>query len=400
MKKMRFLYTTVLLLCAAFALTVLVSCGDSSNGLPKLGKIKVTEERYYQAEKMKAYTYIYPSEDPSGNPVMLSAVITVGDNVTETNPAKALILYNHATIYGADECPSKSDLTEQRTIAGYGFSVITISPDYYGFGNTEDKNQAYCIGSVNAQGAVDALLAAKKLLPHLGYSYYGNKLFNVGYSQGGQTAMAVVKLVRQKYPEINLTRTFAGAGPYDITAVYDDFIQSKTSDLPSTVVNVFLSYNEFYNLGIKNEELFKGELLLNIDSWFLSKKKSLNDIESLIGTKDLTSLCTAAALDKTSEIGKKFQEAFKKDAVTQGWTPQADESIYLFHCKNDETVPVSTTEKLVEFLKENGVVESTDASQGVYVHFDETAGKPYHQNAAVTFISAAGMQLMKLLMSN
>ena len=125
--------------------------------------------------------------------------------MTKDNPGKGLLLYNHFSVYRADECPSKGDLKMQKLIAGSG--LITISADYYGFGITEDKLQAYCISSVNAQASVDALLAAKELLPTLGYSWNDDILFNIGYSQGGQTSMAVVRLIDEKYPDLHITFT-------------------------------------------------------------------------------------------------------------------------------------------------------------------------------------------------
>ncbi|WP_294430991.1 lipase family protein [uncultured Treponema sp.] len=391
-----------------FASAAFVSCQTESDDEEKTtqtgGKIDpsiITEakviETTHLTEGLTVFNFIYPSYDPYGNPIMLSGVITAGDSITADNPAKGMILYNHYTINKADECPSKGPLEEQKAIASARINVITVSPDYYGFGITEDKNQAYCIGSANAQAAVDALIAAKKLLPTLGYSDFGTKVFNVGYSQGGQTAMAVLKLVTQKYPDIKITRTFAGAGPYDLSAIYSSFSTSPESSMPSTVIGVFLAYNEFYNLGIPNEQIFKGKLLNNLDEWILSKKYTSDEIENFLGESSLTELFTDDVFNSDSEIAKKFLEAYEKDSIANGWTPNQDESIYLYHNKKDTTVPVATTESLKSFLLDSGMQQSLNMYSGLYINIDTSGEAPYHQNGGKAFILQAAIQLMFLL---
>jgi hypothetical protein len=192
----------------------------------------ITDSIYYQSIGMTAYNFVYPSVDPLGNPVMLSGTITIGDSVKRHENALGLILYNHFTIYRADQCPSRGELTIQKLIAKG--KLITISPDYYGFGHTDNYHQAYCISQANAQSSVDALLAAKQLLKEMDF-IWNDYLFNTGYSQGAQTAIGVVRLVDEKYPNIDISYTFAGAGPYDIPEIYRQFLSSSISSMPSTV---------------------------------------------------------------------------------------------------------------------------------------------------------------------
>jgi hypothetical protein len=133
-------------------------------------------------------------------------------------------------------------------------SLITISPDYYGFVATESKNQGYCISQANAQASVDAQLAAKQIMVAKGFSW-GDRLFNLGYSQGGQTTMGVVRLVAEKYPNIDITYTFPGAGVYDLPETYRQFISATIAGMPSTVVSVMLAYNQYKKLGIAREAM-------------------------------------------------------------------------------------------------------------------------------------------------
>lgn len=108
----------------------------------------ITDSTYYSDKSFSAYNFVYPSQDPYGNDVMLSGTITIGDEVKDSTYAKGLLLYNHYTVYRADQCPSKGNLSEQKSFSL--LSLITISPDYYGFGATESISKRYTLEEIDA----------------------------------------------------------------------------------------------------------------------------------------------------------------------------------------------------------------------------------------------------------
>lgn len=347
--------TVLLSICSGITLTS-CSSDDPTDEVPieePITEPRVYETVRYDKEKTTAYNFEYPSTDPFGNPVMLSASITIGDEVTKSSPGKGLVLYSHYTIYKADECPTKGGLDLQKFIIGSG--LITISPDYYGFGITEDKPQAYCMSATNAKAALDALLAAKKLLPTLGYSWDDNILFNLGYSQGAQTALGVVRLIDEKYPNLHLTYTFAGGGPYDIPETYRKMLNTDGSDLPSSIISVLLAYNEFCELNIPNEQLFQEPLLSNINEWFHSKKYTSSQIDYRLGSSTFSQLVTADLLNLNSNIARRFMEVFEKDNLCKGWQPRKENKFLLVHNSKDTTVPKENTQNLYQFLLDQGV---------------------------------------------
>ena len=377
-----------------FVVGTMLSCSKDETAPPSSGEMPVggayiTDSVRYEANHMTAYNFVYPSTDPYGNPVMLSGTITMGDNVKSNAYAKGLLLYNHFTIYRADQCPSKGGLTEQKYTAS--MDLITVSPDYYGFGITEDRNQAYCVSQTNAQASVDALLAAEAILAAKGFTW-GDKLFNAGYSQGGQTAMGVVRLVAERYPDIHITYTFAGAGSYDISETYRQFVNPTIASMPSTVVSVMLSYNEFKNLGIPREQLFVEPVLSHIDDWFLSKRYTRQQIDSLIGSLTLAQYATQTVLDTTSDISRQMMSALDLDNICQGWTPRGDERIMLFHSSKDITVPVANTQNMYNFL--SGKVQEVNLQ---IQDIEATETLPAHEKAAETFMLVAAFKLMELL---
>ena len=350
----------------------------------------ITDSVRYTADHMTAYNFVYPSTDPYGNPVMLSGTITLGDSVTRHRPAKGLLLYNHFTVYRADQCPTRGDLSIQKIMARG--PLITISADYYGFGITESKPQAYCISTANAQSSVDALLAARKLLADMGYQWE-NHLFNSGYSQGGQTAMGVVRLVAEHYPDIHFDHTYAGAGSYDIPSTYSQFLLDTIAGMPSTVISVLLAYNYFFRLGIPRDSIFIEPLLSHIDEWVLSKRYTREEIDAFVGTLVVADYVTPTMLDLQSSISQRFLAAMQTDNLCQGWTPRSLEPIYLFHNTQDITVPAVNTTNLYNYLTSHGATNVTlDLDD-----YGSSSLLPAHETGAFYFLMHSMQSMCQIL---
>lgn len=396
--KKRYFAFAIMMIALMFAM---VSCNMATNPggtttTTVITEPRITDTKYDASSKMKIFNIFYRSEDPYGKPVTLSGSITFGDEVTTDAPAKGIMLYNHYTVYGKNECPSRGDLTIQKFIVGSG--LITVSADYYGFGTTGDKHQAYCMANTNARASLDALIAARTLLKDKGYSW-DNILFNVGYSQGGQTTIGVLKLAASddKYSDIKFTYSFAGGGPYDIPETYRQFIKSSETDMPSTVVSVILAYNEYYQLGIKHSDIFKEPLLSHIDEWLLSKNYTQKDIVKNFQSKKLTDYIKPEFLDLSSDMSKKLMEAVSQENLCSGWTPNTDERISVFHNSDDDVVPVANAENLVAFLKSSGldVTDDENTKSGVFTKITNMGSASFfgigpHEFGAVSFLLTGG----------
>ena len=379
------------------AILTLVGCTKDSETFSRgfdpylITKAHITDSTYYADKSFTAYNFVYPSKDPYGNDVMLSGTITFGDEVKEKAYAKGLLLYNHYTVYRADQCPSKGYLSDQKFFSLV--NLITISPDYYGFGTTGSKNQGYCISQANAQAAVDALLAAKQIMAAKGYSW-SDRLFNLGYSQGGQTTMGVVRLVAEKYPDIDITYSFAGAGVYDLPETYRQFLSATIAGVPSTVVSVMLAYNQYKNLGIAREAMLTEPVLSHIDDWILSKKYSLEEIDSMIGPLTVDQYTTETMRDTTSSLSHTMMAALDLDNLCKGWTPRGNEKIMLFHSSMDDFVPVANTENLYNFLIGSGL--SSDNVDLDIEDIGPAGDTPAHKNASTTFALKAVYKIIEL----
>ncbi len=357
--KMNNAWRTNLLLPLSLSCVVLISsCGEETNvGLPYtdpeplVPEACITDSIRYEKEMATVYNIEYPSVDPYGQVVTMSGAIVLGDEVRTDNHIKGTVLYNHFTVYQTDQCPSKGDVTIPLKIVGT--KMVSVSPDYYGFGSTEDKNQAYCISEVNGQASVDCLIAARKLLKEKGFTW-DELLLNLGYSEGGQTSIAVLRNCAQYHPEIKITHTLAGGGPYDICETYRQLIQSKKTTMPSTVISSLLAYNEYKMLGYQYGEMFLEPTLSNIDKYLLSKDYKQKDIEANLATENIEDWVVPDLLDFNSPISKSFMDAFGEDNLTKGWKPNPEWRITLVHNNLDAAVHVANCQQLEKFLKQEG----------------------------------------------
>ena len=389
MKKSLLWMLAAILTCGTME-TTFTSCSDDSNiETPKKTiEATITSKVHNDEKKLTIINFNYPSTDPNGKAATLSASIIIGDEVQPGDPekkAKGFMLYNHFTVYEASQCPTRGDTKIPEMVAGSG--LITVAADYYGFGATEDKPQAYCMSKSNAQASVDALFQAQELLEEMGYTW-GDALFNIGYSEGGQTAMAVVRLLTEKYPNVKLTYTIAGGGPYDINETYRQMLSSDQTGMPSTVISTVLAYNYFHNMGISREMMFKEPLLSNIDDWVLSKKYTREQIDEKIGTQVIQEFMSDELRNLDSPTSKLLMKEFEQDNLCSGWTPRTDEKIFLVHHNKDITVPVENTKNMEKFLKDNGVKVET-----LYVDLMMDPTQPAHENGAFPF---AMMSLAKV----
>ena len=395
MKQMaKTLYNYVFLL-AVQAVLLLSSCDGNNDPVSPnhvLPAARITQTYRLESAKTTVHVMEYPSSDPFGKPCMLSGVITIGDEVTKDVPARGMLLYNHYTVYRADQCPSRGNLAVHKMVTGSG--LITVSADYYGFGVTEDKQQAYCIGSVNAQASVDALIAARQLLKSMGYQW-NDVLFNAGYSQGGQTSMAVLRLVTEKYPDIHITYTFAGGGSYDIPETYRQFIQTGTTAMPSTVISVLLAYNEYFSLNIPRKDVFVEPTLSHIDDWVLSKRFTREEIDKKVGSGEISAFVTPTMLDLNSDLSKQFMAAFEKDNLSKGWSPRKGDKVLITHNRSDGAVPVVNAEKMYELFLSKGLNVSMKSNDqpDILVRIDDWGAwtlfnLPAHETGALMFVTA------------
>ena len=321
-------------------------------------------------------TYLYLTKDYEGKPLWQSAVLYLSSKQVESKYVGKMALYNHYTIMSSDEAPSAGKVWDLQAAAiGTGMSVV--SPDWEGFGYSSDRIQTYCFAETNARSSLDALLAAREWLVSEGYTL-SDTLVNYGYSQGGQTTVAVLKLSQTEYKnKVRFYMNIAGAGPYDLSLTYHKFLEWKkwgiTAALPLTVITL----NELFHIGLDYKDLFLPPLDANWKVWFLSKKFDLTEASQLIAQDSIQQYIQPVYCDSTSSEVRSMLTYADRLKVTNGWTPDPGTQLKMYHSQNDDVVPFENSRELYRFFLQNECGS---------VVFDSTTLNSTHLGSASTFL--------------
>ena len=300
------------------------------------------------------YMFTYPTVDYAGKPCVMSAVLSLPSAKKESKQIGKMAMYSHYTILRSNEAPSAGEVFDFQAI-GMSKGMAVVSADYEGFGETGDRVQAYCYAETNARASIDALLAAREWLGEQGYML-GDSILNYGYSQGGQTALAALKLSQTEYRgRVHFTKTIAGAGPYDLRLTFRKFLEWKKIGMPAVLPMSMVTLNEMYHLGIKDKEAFLEPLASNMKSWIISKKFSLNEFTELLGTDSIAKFMQPIYCDSTTAEMQRVLSYVDKMRFTDDWTPDADTDVKLYHSLNDDIVAAENSQMLYEWLVSKGV---------------------------------------------
>lgn len=300
------------------------------------------------------YMYTYPTVDHAGKPCVMSAVLYLSTAQKSSKYIGKMAMYSHYTILRSDEAPSAGEVFDLQS-AGMSKGMAVVAADYEGFGATGERIQAYCFAEANARASLDALLAAREWLTKQGYNL-GDSLLNYGYSQGGQTAMAALKLSQTEYRgRVHFTKTIAGAGPYDLRLTFRQFIDWQKIGMPAVLPMTLITVNDLYHLGINDKDVFLEPLASNVKSWIVSKKFSLSEFTDLLGTDSIANYIKPAYCDSTSAEMQYVLSYVDRMRFTGDWTPDADTDVKLYHSLNDDIVAPENSKRMYQWLVNQGV---------------------------------------------
>lgn len=346
---MKILRTTLLVLSAALSL-IFASCEFFDDDEPLEVK---TKSIYLQ----------YQSVDATGNEITLSEYVRYPVSGVKI---KKVVLSSHFTIGSNSEAPT-SELDRQLISNIASKESLLVCPDLIGFGSTKNQVHPYLSYELSARNSIDGLTAAIKYLSYkkilFDSDYY---TLNVGYSEGGFTALAVQKYLETQCDSltgaiVRLKATFCGDGPYNIIKTFDEYIAkdeiSYTCAIPMIILGAKAAHpNEM--AGINVEDYFKTAF---VSAGILDDVKAksmttgeLNKKISALGTK-ISDLMVPGALTPGNNLYDTLKNALRKDVISEGWTPQ--KPVFLFHSTTDDVVPFVNYQEAINNL--GGAVHGT-----------------------------------------
>lgn len=281
----------------------------------------------------------YMGHDVDGIPLKQSGKLVL----PASGPVKNLILVSHYTIGANFECPSET-FPMEAIFAAKGYAVVIA--DYIGFGLTANRVHPYMHIQSTAQSVVDMALAVKPYLEKIGRKPESEEVYLFGYSQGGSTTLAVMRMLQEEYSStFPIKQVYAGGGPYDLAATFDVSMELGVTGIPCAIPMIVQGVNEGEKLGLDMKDFFKPRLLENYNEWINSKHYTVKQINENIQSKDLHDIMTDAGRDKTSKETARLYKALL-DNSTLRFRPLSP--IYLFHSRQDQTVPFVNAQRAEE----------------------------------------------------
>ena len=284
----------------------------------------------------------YQGHDLDGSPLIQSGKLIL----PASGPIKNMIIVSHFTIGANTEAPSEA-FPMEGILAGKGYAVVVA--DYIGFGVTANRIHPYLHTRSTVESVVDMALAVKPYLDHIGRAPQEKEVILVGYSQGGATTMAVMSRIQREYKdELPIKKTYAGGGPYDLCATFDISMEWDETGIPCAIPMIIQGISEGEHLGLQMKDFFKPRLLANYDEWINSKKYTVKEINRKINSSYLHEIMTDKGRDKTSsETADLYKAMFTNSTLSF----QPTSPVYMFHSRDDRTVPFVNAEKAERAFK-------------------------------------------------
>ena len=286
----------------------------------------------------------YTGHDVDRSPLTLSGKLLI----PKKGPIKNLIVVSHYTIGANFEAPSETFPLEGIWAAkGYAVAIA----DYIGFGVTANRIHPYMHVESTARSVVDMALAVRPYLEHIGRKPESDEVILAGYSQGGATTVAVMDMLENEEDylgEFSIKKVYAGGGPYDLAATFDISMEWDKTGIPCAIPMIVQGINEGERLGLNMGDFFQPNLLEHYDEWINSKKYTVKEINQLINSDCLHEIMTPEGRNKKSPHTALLYQSLMYNSVLY-FRPMAP--MYVFHSRQDQTVPFINAQKLEERFK-------------------------------------------------
>ena len=298
------------------------------------------------------YVLTYETITPDGQETEASGLLAVPKGISTSAP---LLSFQHGTVLNQNGVPSSvavgSGMELGLIFGTEGYAVCM--PDFLGLGKGSGLHP-YMHAKSEATVTIDMIRAAKNKLADLGIAL-NNDLFLLGYSQGGHATMATHKAIEAEYSnEFTVTASSPMAGPYDVSGAMTDIVLAKEDYAsPGYLPYMLYSYNSVYNIYSSVESILKSPYNSTIPPFFngdnLYPMSNVNAAMPSIPSDILTE-------NAYNDIANKTNTAL--------WNALEDNDLYdwhsiapirMFHCNGDVTVPMSNSEKALQYFEAKGI---------------------------------------------
>jgi pimeloyl-ACP methyl ester carboxylesterase len=321
-----------------------------------------------------------------GNKINVSGLFVIPEDLPEQAP---VIVYNHGTMH-KNEAPSFCTASSYYMDIGLCyicaslFKCAILIPDYIGHGISLSVVHPYIHAESLGQTSLDIIRAYAdytKITPNA--TPANNKVIILGYSEGGYTSVALHKTIQETAPDINIVKTYAGAGPYDVENFVKEVLQ-QNYDLPDYSISSYLwvlsTYKTYSGYSKTYGQIFSAE-----DNEILRNNNySLGYLAQYPINLNPQNLFQEEFIDMIlSDKDTEFIKILKENTLTD-FVPS--DSLILFHSEADSWVYVSNTVNAYDKMKHKGAPVRCEI-------IPENANKD-HGDAAVDFFLSTFMNVL------
>lgn len=415
------------LLCVLLPLTFIVGCWDSSNSPSSSGTLNPSKLISYQLIQsntrqtidsdmqsrgltelsglaecdVKLYQIVYVSEGVNGEPVELSAAVSVPDGLGCEGPYPLLASgHGTRTLSSHTEANVDAIMLDHAFFASHGY--VMVNPDYIGLGLSDYDYHPYVHRDTEAQSMIDSILAAQEMskIEDLSIELSG-KVMVKGYSQGGHTAMATQRAIEANYlDEINLVATAPMSGPY---ALEETLLEGMNPAIPNIGSGSIFSYiiqsyqNVYGNIYTEVSDIFLDDYVDIVSSKFPGDTDIFPLIFSgVFPVQPRDYLQPGFISDFLGNDQHPLRVAARKNEVLDDFTPQT--SMVMCASNGDGTVPFYNTTRAQEYFQQQGVnVPVIDVAPFVKVPSGDDPGITHHIQGVPLCYEAVKSQLFDLM---
>jgi hypothetical protein len=290
--------------------------------------------------KVKFGIEVYRLKYKSAELDSLSGVIMVP--IGAPNPS--VISFQHGTVVAQDEVSSvawdEGEGIMQMFLASNGF--VISAADYFGLGVSQGVH-SFVIEKPLAEAVVENLVRAVDFLEREKISY-SEKLYLLGYSEGGYATMAAQKIIEENgVADFKLLYSAPMAGPYDLSAtmqnlMYDTLALASPYFLPYTIA----AYTTYYgqdSLRLLLQDSIAEPLL----DWF-SGNYSGSELNEKLPNSSLNMFVVGARQSLQASI---FDSLLKTNDVYKFYPSTKTD---LIHCQQDTYVPIANSKVAFTYM--------------------------------------------------
>ncbi|MDR2287111.1 MAG: hypothetical protein LBE04_06515 [Prevotellaceae bacterium] len=317
----------------------------------------------------------------NNNNIKVSGLFVIPADISSQTP---VVVYNHGTMH-KDSAPSFCNASNYSTdirlcyIFASVFKCVTLIPDYIGYGTSSSTTHPYIHAETLGQTSLDIIRAyADYTKITSGAMPANSNVIILGYSEGGYASVALHKKIQETAHDINIVKTYAGAGPYDVENFVKEVLR-QDEDLPANSISSYLwvlsTYKEYSGYTKPYDQIFseKDNEILENNNYsldYLAKYPINLNPQNLFRKEFIDTILN----DKDVEFGK----ILKRNSLTD-FVPS--DSLVLFHSEADSWVYVSNTINAYNKMKQKNAPVR-------YEIIPAEANKD-HEEAAAIFIESA-----------